>query len=119
MRPARAAEPAGMRRSRARGRRLAGPAVRGKDGKLLRQFGGTAVRARRSCPVSRTDQHFAVLVTVRAMKFVNRHARSITTKPEISRFSFESSKHLQRPAAAIATKTLRYGELVVTARTIS
>src|SRR5436189_3757447 len=104
MRLTRAAKPARMRRSRASGRQLVSPAGRGKDGKLLRQLRGTAVRARRSQPISRADQYFAVFFTVGAMKFINRHARSITTKPEISRFSFVSSKPFQRPAAAIATK---------------
>ena len=46
----------------------------GKDGQLLREPDGPAMRALRPPPVARPDQEFAVAVALVAMKLVNRHA---------------------------------------------
>ena len=80
VRPARAAHAARLGSARAGRCRLATTARvgGGEHGKFLGQLRRTAVRAFRSFPVARADQDFAVLLTLLAMKFVNRHDGTVT-----------------------------------------
>lgn len=78
MRLAGAAHAAGTRLSRAGRFGTSGTAhTRGKCGKLLGQFGGTAMRAFGAFPIAGTHQHLAVFLALPAMKFVDWHAMII------------------------------------------
>ena len=56
----------------------------GKDGKFLRYFRRTTMRAFRPFPVAGADEDFAVALTLFTMKFVNRHEGKIIGSAEIS-----------------------------------
>ena len=73
MRPSRAAHAAGTRIAGAGGFRSRTTRAGGEHGKFFCQLGRAAVRALGALPLTRTHQHFAILLALLAMKFVNRH----------------------------------------------
>lgn len=57
----------------------------GEYGELFGKLLGTTMGTRRALPVRGTDQHFAVALTVGAMKFVDRHGRIIIRIQKITK----------------------------------
>jgi hypothetical protein len=64
---------------------FSGRAGRGKGGKLLGDFRGTAMRALRPFPIRGADKDFAVMFALGAMKFVKRHGGNYSAQSRIGK----------------------------------